>query len=214
MTLPGVGMQVAVSLLAAWGDWRRFKSAGHAASYLGLTPSTRQSAGRCHHGPITKAGRSHARMMLTQAVQAMARQQHPLGAFFRRIAKRKNRNVAVIATARKLATIAWHVLVSGEPYRYAPPQVTANKLARLRIAVTGQRRRGGNDKGVKATRRDATGPTRHRPSLNEVYQKEGLPVATEPDELPPGEGRMLAHGGLADHVQQIHHAARVPRSPG
>ena len=214
MTLPGVGMQVAVSLLAAWGDWRRFKSAGHAASYLGLNPSTRQSAERCHHGPITKAGRSHARMMLTQAVQALARQQHPVGAFFRRIAKRKNRNVAVIATARKLATIAWHVLVSGEPYRYAPPETTAAKLRTLRITVTGQRRRGGVPKGTKARRRDAAGPTRHRPSLNEVYRNEGLPITAVPDDLPAAERRMLADYELTERTQQIHHAARVARRPG
>ena len=214
MTVPGIGMQVAASLLAAWGEWKRFKSAGHAASYLGLAPSTRQSADRCHHGPISKAGRSQARMMLIQAAQALTRQQHPLGAFFRRLAKRKNRNVAITATARKIATIAWHVLVSGEPYRYAPPQSTATKLADLRIRVTGCRRRGGVPKGVKAKRRDAAGPTRHRPSLNEVYRNEGLPIAAEPDDLPPGERRMLAAHRLTDRTHQIHHAARVARSPG
>ncbi len=61
MSLPGVDITAAMGLLAALGDIRRFRDADHAASYLGLVPSTRQSAERCYHGPITKAGNGHAR---------------------------------------------------------------------------------------------------------------------------------------------------------
>jgi transposase len=67
MTLPGVGPAGAQALYAALGDWKRFKDGAHAASYLGLTPSTRQSADHCYHGSITKAGNSLARWLLTQA---------------------------------------------------------------------------------------------------------------------------------------------------
>ena len=66
-------------------------------SYLGLVPSTRQSAKICRHGPITKAANSNARWLLTQASQHLATQPGPLGVFFRRIARRKHRNVAVVA---------------------------------------------------------------------------------------------------------------------
>lgn len=190
MSLPGVGQQVAISLLAAWGDWRRFKSPDHAASYLGLTPSTQQSGPRRRHGPITKAGRSHTRSMLIQAAQSVGRQQNPIGAFFRKKARRKNRNVAAVATARKLAVIAWHVLSSGEPYRYAPPRSTASKLARLRVQATGERRRGQHRKRNGA--RSDAGTEQHPASpLNRVYSREQMPRSRELDELPPGERRML-----------------------
>jgi len=211
MTIPGISQQVAMSLLAAWGDWRRFKSADHAASYLGLVPSTRQSNKRCYHGSITKAGRSHGRMMLIQAAQSVRHQSTPIGTFFRKLAKRKNQNVAITATARKMAVIAFHVLQSGEPYRYAPPQSTATKLAQLRIQATGQRRAGGFPKGQRPTRK-AAGLTRHRPALNEVYAKEQLPAALEPDKLPAGEQRMLDTSALMERAQQIHAAERVPRN--
>lgn len=211
MTIPGISQQVAMSLLAAWGDWRRFKSADHAASYLGLVPSTHQSNKRCYHGSITKAGRSHGRMMLVQAAQSMRHQQTPLGSFFRKLARRKNQNVAITATARKMAVIAFHVLQSGEPYRYAPPQSTATKLAQLRIQATGQRRTGGVAKGQVATRHSAQS-TRHRPALNEVYAKEQLPAALEPDKLPAGEQRMLDTSALMTRAQQIHASERVPRN--
>lgn len=81
MTLPGVGPAAAQSLYAALGDWRRFKDGAHAASYLGLTPSTRQSANHCHHGSITKAGNSTARWLLTQAARQLALAPGPLGYF-------------------------------------------------------------------------------------------------------------------------------------
>ena len=56
MTLPGVDAATALAILAAWGDPTRFPDADHAAAYLGLVPSTKQSADRCYHGPITKRG--------------------------------------------------------------------------------------------------------------------------------------------------------------
>ena len=109
-----------------------------AASYLGLVPSVKQSAGKCYNGPITKAGSSQVRWLLIQAAQSVGRHPGPLGAFFRKLEKRKNRNVAVVATARKMVTIAWHMLTNKEPYRYASPRCTDEKLAGLRVRPRGR----------------------------------------------------------------------------
>jgi hypothetical protein len=95
MTLPGVDFTVAETILAAFGDFSRFPTPDQAASYLGLVPSTRQSGDHCYHGPITKQGARHARWLLVQAAQHAALHPGPIGAFFRRIAKKKNRNAAV-----------------------------------------------------------------------------------------------------------------------
>ena len=56
--------------------------------------------------------------------------------------RRKNHNVAVVATARKLAVIAWRILTAGEPYRYAQRAAAAKKLPSLRIAAGGEKRQG------------------------------------------------------------------------
>jgi len=141
MTLPGVDVATAEALLAAWGDARRFPDGDHAASYLGLVPATKQSAEHCYHGPITKRGNSQGRWMLIEAAQHLDKHPGPLGHFFRRLTRKKNRNVAVVAAARKLATIGWQMLTTGEPYRYAIPRSTESKLARLRVKATGQRRK-------------------------------------------------------------------------
>jgi len=209
MTLPGVDVAVAQTLLATLGDIQRFRDANHAASYLGLVPSTKQSAEHCYHGPITKHGKGHTRWMLVQAAQHVSAHPGPLGVFFRRLAKKKNRNIAVVATARKLVTIAWHMLKNNEPYRYAIPRTTEGKLARLRVQATGQRRVGGTPKGQKRSKAHGTGQrSRTIPALATIYEREGLPPSAP---LPNGEVQMLRDHKVLKVVQQMQKPLRLPR---
>lgn len=212
MTLPGVDYTVALAILAALGDVSRFPDGDRAAAYLGLVPSTRQSGDRCYHGPITRHGNSRARWLLIQAAQHLGTHPGPLGVFFRRLLKKKNRNVAVVATARKLVVIAWHMLTSNEPYRYAQPEATQGKLARLRVKATGKRRKSGNAKGTPRPANYGTGKgTRHVPSLREVCTAEELPPARSPEELPPGERRVLKEAGVLGFVTEIQTPRRRER---
>jgi transposase len=209
MTLPGVDVTTAEALLAALGDVSRFVDGDHAASYLGLTPSTRQSANHCYHGPITKAGNSHARSMLVQAAHAVARHPGPLGYFFRKLSKRKKYNVAVVATARKLVVIAWHMLTRNEPYRYASPKCTAVKLARLRVSALGKRRPTGSRKGVQnVSRLPGGGRTATIKSLPRIFQEEGLPALQE---LSPGELRTVEQSGSSEYVTSTRQDRVIPR---
>jgi transposase len=207
MTLPGVDVAVAQAVLAALGDVGRFHDPDQAASYLGLTPRTRQSGDHCYHGPISKAGNSQARWMLVQAAHHVARHPGPLGNFFRKLAKKKNYNVAVVATARKLVVIAWHMLKSNEPYRYAVPRSTEEKLRRLRVKATGQKRRTGPKKGVKCQAKLPGGSRTIKP-LAQVYREEGLPAITD---ARPGERRMLADSGAAPYAESLAASHIIPR---
>lgn len=147
MTLPGVSHTVAQTVLAVLGEVTRFRDGHHAASHLGLVPRTHQSAQHGYHGAITTQGHRYARALLVQAAQHVATHPGPLGAFFRRLAQRKGRNVAVVATAWKLVVMAWHVLRHHEPYRYAQPTTVQTKLNRLWVTATGERRPRGGTKG-------------------------------------------------------------------
>jgi len=212
MTLPGVDVATAESVLAAWGDVKRFPDGDHAASYLGLVPSTKQSANHCYHGPITKRGNSQARWMLIQAAQHLDRHPGPLGHFFRRLCRKKNRNVAVVAAARKLAMIGWQMLISNEPYRYAIPRSTEDKLSRLRVRATGQRRKRGLVKGSKGTAKAADhvahgARSRTIKALAAVCQSEGLP---QPLPLGPGEQRTVQQAGCEDFLARIGQTQVVP----
>jgi transposase len=209
MTLPGVDVATAEAMIAAWGDPTRFPDGDHAASYLGLVPSTKQSANHCYHGPITKRGNSHARWMLIEAAQHLDKHPGPLGHFFRRLVRKKNHNVAVVAGARKLAMIGWQMLVKNEPYRYAVPRSTETKLSRLRVKATGVRRKSGPPKGTQCTAK-LRGGSRTVRALHEVCRSEGLP---SPQPLSPGERRTVKAAGCDAFVAQIARAHLVPRPP-
>jgi transposase len=210
MTLPGVDVAVAEAVLAALGDASRFRDGDHAASYLGLVPKTRASADRCHHGSITKAGNSQARWMLVEAAHCVARHPGPLGHFFKKLAKKKSYNVAIVATARKLAVIAWHMLTKNEPYRYAIPKSTEQKLARLRVKATGQRRQSGPPKGSPKVKARLPGGSRRIKPLAEVYAEESLP-ALRP--LSGGEQRAVAASGAEEYVAGLAREHIVKRGP-
>jgi transposase len=210
LTLPGVDVTVAQTVLAALGDVTRFSTADKAAAYLGLVPSTYQSGDHCYHGRITKQGASHARWMLVQAAQQLGRHPGPIGVFFRRLAKKKNSNVAKVASARKLVTIAWHMLKNNEPYRYAQPKTVQAKLSRLRILATGKKKIGGNPKGSKRSANYGTGhPTKAVPSLDSLYAEEQLPALPP---LKPGEQAMLEQQQITGYVKAIHQCHRVSKA--
>ena len=199
VTLPCVDVVCAQTLLAALGDVRRFHDGAHAASYLGLVPSTKQSADRCYHGPITKAGNGHARWMMVQAAQHLDRHPGPLGAFFRRLARKKNRNVAVVACARKLVVIAYELLLHTQPYRYAQPGPTAEKLRRLRLRTGGTRRKTGSPKGIWSVAK-LPGGSRTFKALPTLYAEEDVPQLVPPA---PGELRVQRQPDVAHFVASL-----------
>jgi transposase len=143
MTINGVHVTVAVSLLAAIGDIARFRSAAKLASYFGLTPRIRQSGNSpAQHGRISKEGRAHARAMLVEAARAAKSTPGPLRAFFRRIAIKRGQPVAAVATARKLAVLVWHLLSQGEDYAWSRPALLAAKLRRAALDAGAPSERG------------------------------------------------------------------------
>ncbi|WMT87482.1 IS110 family transposase [Pelagibacterium sp. 26DY04] len=146
MTLPGIDVTVAASVAAAIGDIRRFSDPQRLVAYLGLNPSVRQSGeGPAYHGRITKQGRGHARGMLVEAAWAAARSPGPLRAFYKRIAARRGKHIAAVATARKLAMIIWHMLSKDADYIWSRPALLARKFraAELRAGLpTKHARRG------------------------------------------------------------------------
>jgi transposase len=134
LTISGVNVTVAISLIAAIGQIERFPSPQKLVSYFGLNPSVRQSGlAPARHGHITKIGRAQARGMLVEAAWAAAHTPGPLRAFFLRIRARRGMQVAAVAAARKLAIIAWHVLTKNEDYDWVRPALTQKKMRALEL---------------------------------------------------------------------------------
>jgi transposase len=140
MSVPGVNVIVAASFLAATGDIRRFQSPRKLVGYLGLDPLVRQSGvGPATHGHISKQGSVRARHALVEACWTTVRAPGPLHAFYQRIRARRGHSVAIVAAARKLASLFWCLLTRGEDYAYQQPSLTRKKLRRLQIAAGAKR---------------------------------------------------------------------------
>ena len=132
MTIPGIGALTALALVAVIGDAERFPGPRQLVGYLGLDPRVRQSGERAaRHGHISRAGQAHARGLRIEAAHTAIRTPGPLRAFHARIAARRGKQVALCATTRKLAVLAWHLLTKDEDYRDGAPTITQRKLRKL-----------------------------------------------------------------------------------
>lgn len=119
-SIVGINVYSALLILAEIGDFSRFPSAEKLSAYAGIVPSTYQSSNVCHNGKITRQGSNWLRWILTQCTHASikSRKSHKLKRFFLRIAKRRGKQKAIVATARKMLTIIWHLLNKNEYYVY------------------------------------------------------------------------------------------------
>jgi transposase len=144
MTIPGIDVVTATTLVAVIGDVRRFPTSRHLVGYLGLHPTIRQSGnGPARHGRVSKEGSAAARHVLVEAAWSSAKSPGPLRAFAQRTAARRGRHVATVAVARKLAVLAWTLLTRGEDYAFARPSLVRRKIRRLELTAGAPRRKPG-----------------------------------------------------------------------
>jgi transposase len=144
MTVPGVNVIVAATFLAAVGDVGRFPGQRQLVGYLGLDPRVRQSGSTpATHGRISKQGSASARHALVEAAWSVVRQPGPLRAFYQRIRARRGHQVAVVAAARKLASLFWCMLTRDQDYAFQQPSLTRKKLRRLELTAGAPRYQGG-----------------------------------------------------------------------
>jgi transposase len=144
MTIPGIDVVTATTLVAVIGDVRRFPTSRHLVGYLGLHPTIRQSGnGPARHGRVSKEGSAAARHVLVEAAWSSAKSPGPLRAFAQRTAARRGRHVATVAVARKLAVLAWTLLTRGEDYAFARPSLVRRKVRRLELTAGAPRRKPG-----------------------------------------------------------------------
>lgn len=208
MTLPGIDATIAHALMAAIGHIERFPSPEKFAAYLGLVPSVHQSAEHAYYGPITKQGNTNVRWLLIQAAHIAAKHPGPLGHQFAKLARRKSHNIAIVAIARRLAVLAWHLLTSHQPYRYASPAAVETKLQRLRVAARGKRKTGPKPGHTRSAHYGSGVRTRERKALNTVLQGEDLPTARP---APDAEARWIKKTGLGGFARSVQRTQRRTR---
>lgn len=112
-TVPGIGAYSAMVMLAEMGDVARFSNKQALASYAGLVPVVRESAGRKKRGGITHQGSNTLRWIMLQVAQVACRYSPAVRAWYVQLRRRKPAQVARIAVARKLLCVAWALLRHG-----------------------------------------------------------------------------------------------------
>jgi transposase len=141
MTIPGISVTTAATLMATIGRIDRFPSARHLVGYIGLDPRSRQSGvSPVHHGHISKQGSSSARHVLCEAAHAAMRAPGPLRAFGARVRARRGSKIATVAVARKLVCLTWQLLSTQQDYIYERPALTFRKLRQLELAAGAPKR--------------------------------------------------------------------------
>jgi transposase len=116
--IPGVGRHVAQVIIAEIGlDMSRFPTAGHLVSWAKLCPRTIQSGAKNAVGKTGKGNR-YLKAVLGDAAAGAAKTDTFLGERYRRLVKRRGKLKALVAVARSILVIVWHLLSNpGVRYR-------------------------------------------------------------------------------------------------
>lgn len=132
LTIPGMGVIFAVTILAQIGDVKRFPTAAKLCSYAGLVPRVYESGKTRRYGHISRAGREDMRWALTLASWRGSGRSKSLDDFKQRLVERRPKMVASTAAARKLLAIIWSMLTNRVPFRDEDADLSARKWSSLK----------------------------------------------------------------------------------
>jgi transposase len=140
LQLPGIGLITALTILSAIGQIDRFPTAKKLVGYAGLGAKVHSSGQTHRSGGITKQGRKELRAVLIEAAWIAVRYDQHWQEQFEHLAYHIGREKAIVAIARKLLVVIWHVLSAKAADRRAEPQQVARYFIhwgrQLRVKTT------------------------------------------------------------------------------
>jgi transposase len=109
--IPGFGPVAAAVIVAEIGvDMTRFPTPGHLASWARFAPGVKESAGRNKGNGATGHGNPYLGRVLGEAVVSAGRTSTFLGERYRRLARRRGKQKAIVAVGRSMLVVIWHLL--------------------------------------------------------------------------------------------------------
>jgi len=118
LTIPGIGIINALTLLTEADDICRFSSANKFRGYIGLIPKEHSSGERINRSSMSKRGNNRLKTMLVESAWVAVRTDPAMTLAFEKLTKRLAKSKAIIRIARKLANRVLRVLVTKEEYVY------------------------------------------------------------------------------------------------
>jgi len=106
----------------------RFPTSKKLVGYSGLAAGVHDSGQTHRSGHITKEGRKELRYVLVEAAWHAVDSNDFWKAQFERLCRRMEKNKAIVAIARQLLVVIWHVLTEHAADRHADPDMVAFKL--------------------------------------------------------------------------------------
>jgi transposase len=121
MSFPGIGKIRALEIIAEIGEIDRFQTAEKLCSYAGLVPSIRQSGASLRLGGLTRQASRNLKHVFVQVAWYILRQNesNSFKEFYKKLAKKKGKQKAICATARKICCVVHAMLRKDEKYRYS-----------------------------------------------------------------------------------------------
>lgn len=125
MTIPGIGPVVSLAFVATIDIPARFKNSRSVGPALGLTPILNQSGESSRIGRISQCGDAMMRALLYEAAHVMLTRTIKwswLKAWAMNVAKRRGKQKAVVALARRLAVVMHRMWSDGTTFRWTRQQ--------------------------------------------------------------------------------------------
>jgi transposase len=123
MSIPGVGIKTAATILLTIGDGSNFQTSGHLAAYAGIAPVTRRSGISIRGEFPARSGNKELKNALFRSAWIASCHDPVSKAYYqRKRAEGKKHNAAVICLARRRCDVIFAMLKNGTLYQEKTPQ--------------------------------------------------------------------------------------------
>jgi len=130
MSMTGFDYCSASVMATCIAEISRFPSPSHLISWVGMCPSVHQTGKTMYMGNM-KDGNKRAQWIMTKVANSAALHDPRMRAYYERIVKRHNYNVAITHVANKMLRVLWYMLTENTLYNERKEGLYARKLKRL-----------------------------------------------------------------------------------